>query len=299
MQKLLITGASGFLGWNLCNVARLAWEVHGVYDRHSINSLSDTNIKLHQINLTNFDQVKAEVDQIAPDAIIHLAAASSPNFCQAHPVTSAQINIEASRQLAKISASLDIPFVFTSTDLVFDGTKSPYRETDPVAPINIYGEQKVTAELEILAVYPQATICRMPLMFGNAPPSATSFIQPWLKTLADQQNLQLFVDEFRTPVSATTAAQGLLLALAKFPGILNLGGIERISRYEFGKLLAEVFELDSTLISPISQRDLVMAAPRAADVSLNSTKAIELGYTPLPLRQELELVRFQSRSMNG
>jgi dTDP-4-dehydrorhamnose reductase len=268
MQKLLITGASGFLGWNLCNVARSAWEVHGVYDRHSTNFPNATNIKLHQINLTNFDQVKAEVDQIAPDAIVHLAAASSPNFCQAHPVASAQINIEASRQLAKISASLDIPFVFTSTDLVFDGTKSPYRETDPVAPINIYGEQKVTAELEILAVYPQATICRMPLMFGNAPPSATSFIQPWLKALADQQNLQLFVDEFRTPVSATTAAQGLLLALAKFPGILHLGGIERISRYEFGKLLAEVFELDSTLISPISQRDLVMAAPRAADVSI-------------------------------
>jgi dTDP-4-dehydrorhamnose reductase len=298
MQKLLITGASGFLGWNLCNIAQSTWEVHGVYDQHSINSPSDTNIKLHQINLTNFDQAEAEIDRIAPDAIIHLAAASSPNFCQAHPVASAQINIEASRQLAKISASLGIPFVFTSTDLVFDGTKPPYQEIDPVAPINIYGEQKVTAEREILAVYPQATICRMPLMFGNAPPSATSFIQPWLKALADQQNLQLFVDEFRTPVSATTAAQGLLLALATSPGILHLGGNERISRYEFGKLLAEVFELDSTLISPISQRNLVMAAPRAADVSLDSTKAIELGYTPLSLRQELELVRFQSRSMD-
>jgi dTDP-4-dehydrorhamnose reductase len=296
MQKLLITGASGFLGWNLCQIATAEWEVHGTYDRHFTNF---PNLHLHQIDLTQLDLIDAEIDRIAPDAIIHLAAASNPNFCQAHPVASARINIEVAQHLAKISAQAGIPFVFTSTDLVFDGTKPPYRETDPVTPINIYGEQKVTAEREILAAYPQATICRMPLMFGNVPPAATSFIQPWLKALADRQNLQLFVDEFRTPVSATTAARGLLLALARDPGILHLGGNERISRYEFGKLLADVFELDSNLISPISQRDLVMAAPRAADVSLDSTKAIELGYAPLAIRHELELVRLQAQSVGS
>jgi dTDP-4-dehydrorhamnose reductase len=303
MQKLLITGASGFLGWNLCQVAQSDWEVHGTYNRHPVSipvSIPDPpELNSHQIDLTDADLLETAIDRIAPDAIIHLAAASSPNFCQAHPVESARINIETSRQLAKISAHLSIPFVFTSTDLVFDGTKAPYTETDPVTPINIYGEQKVTAEREVLAAYPQATICRMPLMFGNVPPAGTSFIQPWLKALADRQNLQLFVDEFRTPVSATTAARGLLLALAKSPGILNLGGNERISRYEFGKLLAEVFELDSSLISPSSQKDLVMAAPRAADVSLDSSKAIELGYAPLSLRQELELVRLQVRSIRS
>ena len=284
MQKLLITGASGFLGWNLCQIARSQWETHGLYYQHPIEI---ADIQLHQVDLTDSELVTATIDRIAPDAIVHTAAASSPNFCQQQPQLSHQINVTASQTLAQICATAKIPLVFTSTDLVFDGTQAPYLETDPVAPINIYGEQKVAAERAILATCDRAVICRMPLMFGNVPPTATSFIQPWFKALRERQKLQLFVDEFRTPVSGTTAAKGLLMALASPPGILHLGGGERISRYEFGLLMAEVFGFDRSLLSPISQTDLAMAAPRAADVSLDSTKAIGLGYDLPSLRQEL------------
>ncbi len=288
MQKLLITGASGFLGWNLCQVALSAWEVHGTYHRHPIEI---PNVHLHQIDLTNLDLVKAEIEQIAPVGVIHLAAASSPNFCQAHPDRSYLINVTATENLAKVCFQAKIPFVFTSTDLVFDGNQPPYRETDPVSPINIYGEQKVAAERAILAVYPRATICRMPLMFGNAPPTATSFIQPWLESLKSERSLQLFVDEFRTPVSATIAAHGLLMALQLAPGIIHLGGNERISRYEFGLLLAEIFNFNPALLSPIQQRDLQMTAPRAADVSLDIRKAIEFGYKIPSLRSQLASIK--------
>jgi dTDP-4-dehydrorhamnose reductase len=284
VQKLLITGASGFLGWNLCQIARSQWQTHGLYYQHAIEI---ADIQLHQVDLTDSELVTATIDRIAPDAIVHTAAASSPNFCQQQPQLSHQINVTASHTLAQICAIAKIPLVFTSTDLVFDGTQAPYLETDPVAPINIYGEQKVAAERAILATDARAVICRMPLMFGNVPPTATSFIQPWFKALRERQKLQLFVDEFRTPVSGTTAAKGLLMALAAPPGILNLGGGERISRYEFGLLMAEVFGFDRSLLSPISQKDLAMAAPRAADVSLDSTKAISLGYELPSLRQEL------------
>jgi dTDP-4-dehydrorhamnose reductase len=285
MQKLLVTGASGFLGWNLCQVACAEWEVHGIYDRHPI---SIPEVHLHQIDLTKIELVTAEIERIAPDAIIHTAAASNPNFCQAHPVRSYQINVATTQLLAEICARANIPFVFTSTDLVFDGTQPPYLETDPVSPINIYGEQKVAAERAILAAYPQAIICRMPLMFGIAPPTATSFIQPWIAALQSDRSLQLFVDEFRTPVSAVTAAHGLLMALQHASGIIHLGGKERISRYEFGCLLAQVFNFDLALLLPISQRDLQMTAPRAADVSLDSSKAIALGYNLPSLQSELE-----------
>jgi dTDP-4-dehydrorhamnose reductase len=286
MQKLLVTGASGFLGWNLCQLARSEWEVVGTYDRQQIEI---SGVEIQQLDLTNSDRVKQAIDRIAPDAIIHTAAASSPNFCQAQPDRSYQINVVAPERLAQICASTQIPFVFTSTDLVFDGTQPPYLETDPVSPINTYGEQKVAAEQAILLAHPQASICRMPLMFGMAPPTASSFIQPWIKALRSLVSLQLFTDEFRTPVGAVTAAQGLLMAI-NIPGILNLGGGERVSRYEFGKLLAEVFEFDLSLLSPISQQDLPMAAPRAADVSLDSTKAIGLGYDLPTLQQELTTI---------
>ncbi len=288
MQKLLVTGASGFLGWNLCQVACAEWEVHGIYDRHPILI---PGVHLHQVDLTKIELLTAEIDSIAPDAIVHTAAASSPNFCQAHPAQSYQINVAAARLLAEICAKANIPFVFTSTDLVFDGTQPPYLETDPVSPINIYGKQKVAAERVILAADPQAIICRMPLMFGIAPPTATSFIQPWLTALQSDRSLQLFVDEFRTPVSAVTAAHGLLMALQHACGMIHLGGKERISRYEFGCLLAQVFNFDLALLLPVYQRDLQMTAPRAADVSLDSSKAISLGYKLPSLRHELESIR--------
>ena len=289
MQKILVTGASGFLGWNLCQVARADWEVYSTYFQQPIEIPNIVTIKL---DLTDSDAVDREITRLAPTAVIHTAAASSPNFCQENPDLSYQINVLATERLAKICAVNNIPFVFTSTDLVFDGTKAPYQETDPTCPINLYGEQKLAAELKILAAYPQATICRMPLMFGMAPPTATSFIQPWLRSLSQHQSLKLFIDEYRTPVSATTAAKGLLLALNTAPGeIIHLGGKERVSRYEFGKLLAEIFQFNSDLIQPISQKDLQMAAPRAADVSMNSQKAIALGYDLSTLRAELESIR--------
>lgn len=289
MQKILVTGASGFLGWNLCQIARSDWEVYGTYFQHPIEI---PDIKINRLDLTDPDTVSREIDRIAPDAIIHTAAASSPNFCQENPDLSYLINVTASQQLAKICASAKIPFVFTSTDLVFDGIKPPYLEIDTTCPINLYGEQKLTAELKILTAYPQVTICRMPLMFGIAPPTATSFIQPWLRSLNLAESLQLFIDEYRTPVSATTASKGLLLALEKASGqIIHLGGKERVSRYEFGRLLAEIFQFDLALIQPISQKDLKMSAPRAADVSMDSRKAIELGYQLPPLRSELQSIR--------
>jgi dTDP-4-dehydrorhamnose reductase len=294
VQKLIVTGASGFLGWNLCQIARSQWETHGLYHQHPIEI---TDVRSHQVDLTDSELLAATIDRLAPDAIVHTAAASNPNFCQQQPKLSDRINVTATQTLAQICATARIPLVFTSTDLVFDGTQAPYRETDAVAPINTYGEQKVAAERAILATCDRAVVCRMPLMFGNVPPTATSFIQPWIAALTAGQKLQLFVDEFRTPVSGMTAATGLLVALTAPPGVLHLGGSERISRYEFGLLMTEVFGFDRSLLSPISQKDLVMAAPRAADVSLNNTKAIELGYKLPSLREELvAILTAQTRS---
>lgn len=288
MKKLLVTGASGFLGWNLCRAAFANWQVYGTYRRQPI-ALPDAT--LLKVDLTDTQDLRHLFDTVRPDAVAHLAAQSSPNVCQTQPEDAYRVNVAATALIAELCADRAVSLAFTSTDLVFDGLNPPYRESDPVSPINRYGEQKALAEDAVLSRYPHAAVCRMPLMFGAAPPTASSFIQPWVQTLRSGGNLALFIDEFRTPVSATTAAQGILLALQQVHGRIHLGGKESISRYEFGRLMAEVLELPSDTVSPCRQQDVPMAAPRSPNASLDSSLAFGLGYAPRSLREELEALK--------
>jgi dTDP-4-dehydrorhamnose reductase len=196
MKKLLVTGASGFLGWNLCQLAKQQWDVYGTYFSKAVEIPGVTLVKA---DLRDFQEIKRLFSEIQPAGVIHTAAQSSPNFCQTHSEESHLINVTASCNIAALSADYGIPCVFTSTDLVFDGLNPPYRETDSVCPVNRYGEQKVLAEQGMLERYSKVAVCRMPLMFGTAQ-GATSFIQPFIKALREGQELSLFTDEFRTPV---------------------------------------------------------------------------------------------------
>ncbi|MGB3401857.1 MAG: NAD(P)-dependent oxidoreductase [Microcoleaceae cyanobacterium] len=288
MQKLLVTGASGFLGWNICHLAQEKWQVYGTYSSHEIQA---QNINFVKIDLTNFSALKSLFKTIQPTAVIHAAAQSKPNLCQQYPEQSYPINVTASLNIAGLCSDLSIPCVFTSTDLVFDGNHPFYKETDPVSPISIYGEQKVKAEEAMAQRYPQTVICRMPLMFGKSSPHSGSFIQGFIQSLKQGKDLNLFIDEFRTPASGATAAKGLLMALETQEHILHLGGKERLSRYEFGRLMAEILELPLEKIQPCRQQDVKMSAPRPVDVSLDSTKAVSLGYNPLSVREELSLLK--------
>lgn len=287
MKKLLITGASGFLGWNLCQQAQSQWQVYGTYYNHCVEI---PRVNLIKIDLTDLNRLQQLFSDIRPDAVIHTAAASKPNYCQTHPEISYAINVTASINIAHLCAQYEIPCAFTSTDLVFDGYSPPYTESDRVSPVSYYGEQKVAAEQKMLEIYPAIAVCRMPLMFGQSSPVSESFLQTFIRDLQAGKKLNLFTDEFRTPVSAKTASQGLLLTLdQEISGILHLGGKDRICRYDFGLLLADILNLPSHLIEPGKQQDVIMPAPRSPDTSLDSTKAFNLGYQPRSLREEITI----------
>jgi dTDP-4-dehydrorhamnose reductase len=293
MKKLLVTGASGFLGWNICNLAKKEWCIYGTVFSHSA-AIDLVNIA--RIDLTDFKEIKKMFREIRPDAVIHTAAAADPNYCQTHKEETHKINVDASIHLAGLCADLDIPYVFISTDLVFDGLKAPYHEEDPVAPVNIYAEQKVLAEEGILKQYPKAAICRTALMYGTGSPVSGSFLQPMLMAMRDGKDVRLFVDEFRNPISAQSAVQGLFIALQKVKGIIHLGGRERISRYDFGRLTMEIFGIPEAKLIPCLQKDLAMAAPRSPDVTLDSSKAYALGFSPLTLREEITRLALSNKA---
>lgn len=294
MKKLLITGASGFLGSNFCKPYAEKFQMAAI--GHSTGFDSE-GISFFTIDLLDHKAIEHGFDTIKPDAVIHLAAISDPNYCELHPEESFNINITSTLFLAGLCKKAGIRFVFTSTDLVFDGTQAPYSEDDKTNPVNIYAKHKVQAENGLLAMDTDIVICRMPLMYGLSYTKRTSFLQPLLFNLLNRKEVSLFTDEFRTVLSAESACDGLALALDKAPtsSVIHLGGNERLSRYEIGEYICKVYGFNTSLLKPVNQKDVKMPALRPADVSLVNEKAKTiLGWQPLGIEESLKRILEQN-----
>ncbi|MEL6249361.1 MAG: NAD(P)-dependent oxidoreductase [Cyanobacteria bacterium J06648_16] len=289
---LWITGISGFLGWHLSQVAQYRWRIFGTYHRHPVEFTDPAIGTTAPLDLLDFAAVTATFEAQPPAAVIHTAAMSKPNQCQQQPQASQAINVAATEHLARCCAAAQIPLVFTSSNVVFDGQSPPYQESDPPCPVNLYGEQKAEAEQRLRAAYPAAIVCRLPLMFGPPAPAAGSFLQDFLDRLRSGTPLTLFTDEIRMPADARSIATGLLLALAH-PGTqtLHLAGADALSRYQMGQLIADIWQIDHAHLRPCRQADMPMPAPRPPDLSMNISRAQKLGFQPVSMRTALEAIR--------
>jgi len=287
-KKILITGASGFLGYHLLRVAvAKGFEVFGLYNSGTLTYSASTNI---QLDLRNYIDMGNVIDDIEPDVVIHAAALTDANLCQTNKELSYELNVEVTRNLAGICSDFQIPFAFTSTDLVFNGAKGNYSEDDPTDPLMVYGEHKLLAEQEVERVYPEGLIARCPLMFGALDASSKNYFFNFIKNLREGKTNKLFHDEYRSVCGAKSIAEGLLHLCEEVSGIVHLAGAERVSRYDLGLSIAEAFSLDKNLLESCSQNDVQMAAPRPADVSLNIQKALSYGYSPLAYMDELKQI---------
>ena len=285
MKTLLITGISGFLGRHFTEQSMEGRRILGWRHRQEI---AWPGLRTEAVDLTDTERLPGLLQKQQPGAVLHLAAASNPNFCEENPDLTHRINVAATLQLARYCADRGLPFLFASTDLVFDGEGAPYAVTDRPSPISVYGRQKAEAEEGVLAVHPGACIARLPLMYGRG----ANFLPAWIEKGRRGEPIPAFTDEYRSPAPAADVARGLLLLLEKrVKGIWHLGGPERVSRYEFGLQMAEVFGFPQTLILPGRRADVSMPAPRPADVSLDSRESYTLGYRPPGVRRGLEKVR--------
>ena len=287
-KKILITGASGFLGYHLLRVAvAKGFEVFGLYNSGTLSYSASTNI---QLDLRNYIDMGNVIDDIEPDVVIHAAALTDANLCQTNKELSYELNVEVTRNLAGICSDFQIPFAFTSTDLVFDGMKGNYTEDDSTNPLMVYGEHKLLAEQEVGRVYPEGLIARCPLMFGALDASSKNYFFNFIKNLREGKSNKLFHDEYRSVCGAKSIAEGLLHLCEEVSGVVHLAGSERVSRYDLGLSIADAFSLDKNLLESCSQKDVQMDAPRPADVSLNIQKALSYGYSPLAYKEELKQI---------
>ena len=267
LPNCLITGASGFLGQELIKSASEKFKVFATSRKNAINSKA---ILSGKCDLTSYADLVSLLDQTKPKVVFHLAALSQPNDCAKDPSYSKALNCDAAVNLAGICADRGIQFIFTSTDLVFDGCNGPYKEEDSVNPISHYAEHKIMAEEGIKDKSEGSLICRLPLMFGK------STVLAMMNTLDEGKKLNLFEDEYRTPISNVNAAEALIAGV-DLRGLYHFGGKQRLSRLDMGSRGALIFGKDQKNIRACKQKDVPMPAARPADVSLDSSKAESAG----------------------
>ncbi len=256
--RVWITGAGGLIGSYL---ARLAAQY--------APAVTVIPLTRADLDLTDFAAVERRFLADHPALVIHCAAMSKTPDCQAHPDQARRTNVEATARLAALAAEVD--FIFFSTDIVFDGRKGNYIETDAVNPISVYGETKAAAEA-IVSRNSRHIVIRTSLNSGDSPAGCTAYNEQLRAIWAQGKSLKLFHDEYRSPISATVTARAVW-ELAAHPqgGIWHLAGAERLSRLQLGQLLAARHPDLPGRIESGSLREY-QGPPRAADTSLNCAK---------------------------
>ena len=142
-DSILITGASGVLGWHLSRFfAAENYRVTGNYFR---NRPSLEGVEFDCLPLEQEEQIVDYLGQKYFQTVVHSAAVTSPDDCEKDPEFARRINVDATRILAT-NLPEDTLLIYISTDLVFDGLKGFYSEDDKPKPVNIYGETKLEAE---------------------------------------------------------------------------------------------------------------------------------------------------------
>jgi len=272
MKKVLITGISGFIGNYLHKYKPDNIQLTGTY--------LNNKPKLFQIDLIKFDlmQVDKFISSIKQkyDVVIHCAAEASLAECEKDPEIAFALNTQASEKLAQWSAEQNSKFIFLSTDIVFDGNKGDYIETDKPQPTNIYGQSKFEAEQKILMIHKNTVIARLALCLGKGLGKTKSFIDWFLTKLENNEHIPLYYDEFRTPVSAKFVAQAIWeLANKDFKGIVHLTNIEKINRYDFGiKMLQYLKSDENHLLKKESSTHSSYSRPKDVSMQSNFLKKI-------------------------
>jgi dTDP-4-dehydrorhamnose reductase len=271
-RTVWITGAGGLVGNYLVQTAPQfapGWRTRG--------------LTRADLDLADFEEVRRTFRNDAPQLVIHCAALSKSPECQKNPGLARTLNVEVTAQLAELTA--DVPFIFFSTDLVFDGRAGNYDESAAVNPLSVYAETKAAAEKIVLA-NPRHTVIRTSLNGGTSPTGNRGFNEQLRQALTDGQTVKLFTDEFRSPIPAVVTARAVWeLAAQNKPGLYHIAGSERLSRWEIGNLIAARWPQLKPKLEAGSLTEY-HGAPRAPDTSLNCKKIQKLLSFPLPALTE-------------
>jgi dTDP-4-dehydrorhamnose reductase len=269
-MKILLTGATGFLGSCLRDVLREAGtQVVAVSRRAGAGDVGAIALDLRDRPAT-----ATMVARERPDAVIHAAAIADLAACERSPDLAFDLNARVAEDLAGAAALAGARFLLISTDQVFSGERGGYRETDLPQPINVYGSSKLEAERRVSQAHPGALALRLPLLYG-ASPRERGATETLLAALRRGERPRLFTDEYRSPLAVIDAVRAIAeLACSSVAGVLHLGGPRRVNRFELGVLIARRHGFDPSLLIAARAADAPSPPRRPRDVSLVSERVL-------------------------
>ena len=286
MRTILLTGASGQVGWEL--------------QRQLPHFYLVITPGRNQLDLSNPDSVRRFVRELRPDIILNPAAYTAVDKAESETDLSMQVNGIAPRILAEEAKQLDALLVHYSTDYVFDGNDpAPYREDTPPNPQSIYGKTKLAGELAVQSTGCRHLILRTSWVYGI---HGRNFINTVLRLAKERDELRIVADQFGAPTWARLLADATLQLLEN-PQIIardtHLSGIYHLTaggRTNWHQYAEEILRLarqhDTQLrnktinIHPISTEEYPLPAKRPKNSILSTEKIRQAFGLSLPEWQD-------------
>ena len=236
-MKVAVIGGNGQLGSD----AALAFSAEG----WSVTSLTHQDVEI-----SSLDSVRLALGDLRPDVVVNTAAYHNVDKCEAEPGLAFAHNGIGARNVAQVTAETGAKLMHVSTDYVFDGQKNaPYLEEDMPAPLNVYGNTKLSGEFFVRCTNPRHFVVRASAIYGESPCRAKgglNFVELMLKLSKEKKELRVVDDEFVTPTpTAQIAKQLVVLSKSSDYGLYHATAEGSCSWYEFA---SAIFELTNTKI---------------------------------------------------
>ncbi len=267
-----ILGGSGLLGSN--------WLISNRQKENLATSIHEKIVRLDKVDNFKFEtfnekRINNLLSEIKPKKIINTIGMTNIEECEKNQEKAIKINIEIPKIFAKVCFDRSIKFVHISTDQLFDGKKEIYTEDDNLSPLNFYGKTKAMAEENILKENKNALIIRTNF-YCWGPTYRKSFSDFIFDALISNNKISLFKDVYYSPIKVKElifVIQSLMKINSK--GIFNIASSERLSKYNFGMLLSEVFKLNKSLITSSSINSRLDLVLRPKNMCLSNSKLLK------------------------
>jgi dTDP-4-dehydrorhamnose reductase len=298
--KVLITGGSGFLGQYINVTLNKDFDILTTFHTNPGNC---TEFRSAIIDLRNSNALSSIFKNFKPQIVVHTAAYSTPDICNKIDKNEViNFNVNLVKVLSNLCNDYKSRLIFTSTDLVYKTDTSLIKEDGQLNPKSLYAESKVLAEEAIENNSNDYLILRTSLLYGIGLNNKRTHFQNMLEMLENNKKVNLFFNQYRTPLEAKDGARIISELIKKNVSnqIINFGGPERISRYAMGELVCEIFEFDNKNLVKTDGKEL-MKDIFVEDVSMNTAKLQSYGIQQkgikevlIEISEEIKKVRLKS-----